>query len=105
MQSRFLEQKAKMIFDSVPWTAKSRSDGLGSRCLRILTAGKPSILAGCLELLRMKGLIVLGVAMLVNFNAHPVYSRDSSPMMHILVFGDSLSEGLFLKSSEVWPAL
>ena len=26
-------------------------------------------------------------------------------MMHILVFGDSLSEGLFLKSSEAWPAL
>lgn len=26
-------------------------------------------------------------------------------MIHILVFGDSLSEGLFLKSSEAWPAL
>src|SRR3954465_10193503 len=32
-------------------------------------------------------------------------SRDSSQMIHILVFGDSLSEGLFLKSSEAWPAL
>ena len=32
-------------------------------------------------------------------------ARDSSRMRHILVLGDSLSEGFLLKQSEAWPAL
>jgi acyl-CoA thioesterase I len=34
-----------------------------------------------------------------------VAARDSSRMKHILVLGDSLSEGFLLKHSEAWPAL
>jgi acyl-CoA thioesterase-1 len=32
-------------------------------------------------------------------------ARDSSRMKHILVLGDSLSEGFLLKPSQAWPAL
>lgn len=39
------------------------------------------------------------------FQANLASARDPSPMIHILVFGDSLSDGIFLKREEAWPAL
>src|SRR4051794_16635712 len=59
--------------------------------------------ARTVERLLMKGAAAFSIA--VFFCTLSACARNSSSMIHILVFGDSLSEGLFLKSSEAWPAL
>jgi acyl-CoA thioesterase-1 len=47
---------------------------------------------------------ILGITIAL-FCAQWLSARDSSSVIHILVFGDSLSEGLFLKPEEAWPSL
>lgn len=39
------------------------------------------------------------------FGAKSAPARESSPVIHILVFGDSLSAGLMLKPAQAWPSL
>ncbi len=52
----------------------------------------------------MRTLVAFGLVCLTliaeSFNA-----RHSSPVIHILVLGDSLSDGLSLKREQAWPAL
>jgi acyl-CoA thioesterase I len=50
----------------------------------------------------MKQPLALLAAILALWFIQPAFG---SGMIHILVFGDSLSDGLFLKREEAWPAL
>ena len=49
--------------------------------------------------------VIVGISLVLAIQSAAAASRDSSPIKRILVFGDSLSAGFGLRSSQAYPAL